>query len=91
MRKKASARKKVVSKMYQIVDNRPEFEVYSGTRKDEFRRFLDTLKSLKVGQSFLCPRVSSNYRNAVSIAQYLLSRRFTIRAEGELSRVYRME
>jgi hypothetical protein len=60
-----------------------------GVTNTEFSKFLNTLKSLEPGESFLCPKVSSNYRNAVSIAQYILERSYAIRSENGQSRVFR--
>lgn len=58
-------------------------------RSDEFHDFLNTLKRLEPGQSFVIGFWSSNYRNAITIAENLLDREFCSAQEGEKLRIGR--
>lgn len=61
----------------------------SPARNGNLAEFLDGLKELKVGESFVYP-VSSYHRMAASVVQHILARRFRIKAEGDKWRVGRV-
>lgn len=59
---------------------------------NEWQDFLGTLKMLEVGQSFLV-RLTSNHRNAISVAGLMLDRQFVSKKDKRgdvLSRVGRI-
>jgi hypothetical protein len=60
------------------------------TYNGEFQDFVMALRALKVGESFVY-KLASNNRMAISIAQYLLDRRFTCQREKDSFRVGRIE
>lgn len=55
------------------------------------KEFIDTLKKLEVGQSFLFTKFNAYHRNAISVAQYLIDKRFITRVEGKARRIMRVE
>jgi hypothetical protein len=59
-------------------------------KDQEWPEYVKTLGIMKVGESFLT-KMSSNHRNALSIAQYLLGRRYITRKEAGRFRVLRIE
>lgn len=53
--------------------------------------FCETLKKLKVGQSFLFTDLQNNYRKIITLAQYFLNREFRTQREGRQYRVGRIK
>lgn len=60
-----------------------------GREERNWREFVQTLKDLKKGQSFLW-KIASNDRMAIAMAGVLLDRRFRSAKEGELHRIGRV-
>lgn len=59
-----------------IIENIPVVQARREPRSDDWQDFLSALKSLNVGQSFVMPKMASNYRLAIGVAQVLLDRRY---------------
>ena len=57
----------------------------------EWRDFLFGIRDLKVGQSFVLPTFSSNYRIAVSVLKTVVGREFVTRKEKNGYRVGRIK
>ena len=65
--------------------------VKSKNNSPDFRSFVMTLQSLKVGESFLFPQaIASNYRMAIVIVEILLNVHIITRTEGKSVRVARV-
>ena len=57
---------------------------------EDFGEFVQALKNMKVGQSFVCEYVDSHHRIAMSVAKVWLEAQFSTRREGEKWRVGRV-
>jgi hypothetical protein len=60
-----------------------------GLRSARVQEFINALKELEVGESFVIS-MNAQDRQAMSLAQYILGRRFGTAAEGSLRRVARL-
>ena len=70
------------------VENKPVLSSRRQGRPD-FRVFLDTLKKLEKGQSFLWP-INNDNRRMLTIAGRVLDRKFATAKEGDTFRVGRV-
>lgn len=70
---------------------RVQFQYRCDRASAPLKEFVDTLKKLEIGQSFLYERFSAYHRNALSVFHYITDKRFITRAEGKSRRILRVE
>jgi hypothetical protein len=63
---------------------------WHGNCRTGMEKYVRAIATLKVGESFLY-RMTSNHRNAISVIQYALGRKFRTRVENDKYRIARVE
>lgn len=63
---------------------------WHGNCRTGMEKYVRRITTLQVGESFLY-RMTSNHRNAISVIQYALGRKFMTRAENDKYRIARVE
>jgi hypothetical protein len=71
------------------IEDKPVLQTKSASDKRDFRGFVQALKDMEKGQSFLWQIVSTD-RIAISVVGMLLDRRYVARKEGDQHRIGRV-
>lgn len=72
------------------IEKKMPMRAAQGIRHGDWYSFLETLTAIKVGESFLFPRVSSNHRLIMASARQLWGKSFVTAKEGKQFRIGRV-
>lgn len=74
-----------------IIEDIPIQQAKRVPRSDDWQDFLHAVKTMEVGQSFVIPKMASNYRLAIGVAQVLLDRQYITNKTASGCRVGRIK